>query len=131
MTTKSSRLRRMSGRTLLILMLAVLPCAWGGLLLFTRYVPPQNVSAFVVFFVLLSIALLCTFAPLTYFITLAMFASRSRRPRIPQAIRQGGLISAWLVFNLLLRSLHSWSIFTTIVSFGIIVVIEVMVLGRK
>ena len=47
------------------------------------------------------------------------------------ALRQGALLSLWIVLNLLLRALHSWSIFVAVVSFGIILVIEVLSLGRK
>ena len=47
------------------------------------------------------------------------------------ALREGALVSFWVVFNLLLRALHSWSLFVAIVSLGIIIVIEVLSLGRK
>ena len=117
--------RKISSRGLLIGMLIVALLAWGGLLLFTRYIAPQSVPSFLAFFALLSVALLCTLTPLTYLITRAM------RPRLGRATRQGGLISAWIIFNLLLRLLHSWSIFTAVISFGIIVVIEFLALGRK
>lgn len=129
MSTTKTR-RKMSARGLLITMVVVMLLAWGGLLVFTRYVPPQSVPAIAAVFVLLSVALFCTFVPLTYLITRAIFAARSRRPRLSQAVREGGLISAWLIFNLLLRVLQSWSLFTTLVSFGIIVVVEILVLGR-
>ena len=47
------------------------------------------------------------------------------------ALREGALVSLWIVFNLLLRALHSWNLFVAIVSLGIIIVIEVLSLGRK
>ena len=130
MSTTNSQRRKLSARALLITMSIVMLLAWGGLLLFTRYVPPQSVPAIAAVFLLLSVALFCTFVPLTYLITRAIFAARSRRPRLSQAMREGGLIAAWLIFNLLLRILQSWSIFTALVSFGIIVVVEILVLGR-
>jgi hypothetical protein len=105
--------------------------AWGGLLLFARYIAPQSVPALSAFFALLGVALLCTLAPLIYLLVRAMLAGRVTRPSLVQATRQSGLISIWIIFNLLLRVLHSWSLFTAIVSFGIIVVIEVLALGRK
>jgi hypothetical protein len=129
MTTRKSY-GGIRARTLLTSMLIGALLAWGGLLLFTRYVPPQGVPAFLVFFVLLGVALLCTLTLLIYLITLAILVRRARRPRLSLALRQGGLISAWLLFNLLLRALHSWSIFTAAVSFGIIVVIEFLALER-
>lgn len=117
--------RKISSRELLIIMLIVALLAWGSLLLFTRYIAPQSVPSFLAFFALLGVALLCTLTPLIYLIT------RATRPRLGRATRQAGLISAWIIFNLLLRLLHSWSIFTAVVSFGIIVVIEFLALGRK
>jgi hypothetical protein len=90
------------------------------------------VSSFLGFFVLLGVALLCTFAPLIYLISRLILRRRVTRPlRISQVTRQTVLISAWIIFNLLLRLLHSWSIFTAVVSFGIIMVIEFLALGRK
>lgn len=130
MSTTNSQRRKLSARALLITMSIVMLLAWAGLLLFTRYVPPRGMPAIAAVFLLLSVALFCTFVPLIYLITRAIFAARSRRPRLSQAAREGGLIAAWLVFNLLLRVLQSWSIFTALVSFGIIVVVEILVLGR-
>lgn len=127
MTTNGSGRRRIDGHTLLIVMSAAALPAWGALLLFTRYVPPRTVPAFVVFFLLLGMALVCTFSPLIYLVTRRILPGRTVR----HAIRQAGLISVWVVFNLLLRVLHSWNIFTAIVSFAIIVVIEILALGRK
>ncbi len=129
MTTTNAR-RRISTRALLIILSMVALCTWGGLLLFTRYVPPRGVLALVVFFALLETALICTLTPLTYLVTRAILVKRSYRPTSAQAIRQAVLISTWVAFNLLLRVLHSWSIFTAAVSFAIIVVVEILVLGR-
>jgi hypothetical protein len=130
MTTTHPR-RSISTHTLLITMPITALLAWGGLLLFARYIAPQSVPALIAFFILLGVALLCTLAPLIYLISRAMLAGRVTRPSLVQATRQSGLISIWIIFNLLLRVLHSWSLFTAIVSFGIIVVIEVLALGHK
>jgi hypothetical protein len=130
MTTTHPR-RSISVRTLFITMPITALLAWSGLLLFARYIAPQSVPALIAFFVLLGVALLCTLAPLIYLIVRAMLAGRVTRPSLVQATRQSGLISIWIIFNLLLRVLHSWSLFTAIVSFGIIVVIEVLALGHK
>ncbi len=129
MTTTRVR-RRLSGRGLLITLALAGLCLWGGLLLFTYYIQPTSLLAIVGAFLLLGPALFCTCTLLTYFISWTIYAARRRRPRLAQALRQGGLIAAWLTFNLLLKSLHSWSLFTTIVSFGIIVIIELLLLGR-
>lgn len=131
MKANSSRLRGISDRALLITMSIIAPLTWGGLLLFTRYVPPQSPLAFLVAFLLVGTALLCTLSPVIYLVTRRVLNVRPYRPTVRSALRQGGLISSWVVFNLVLRVLHSWSVFTAIVSFGIIVVGEILVLGRK
>lgn len=130
MTTNSSK-HKISARTPLITMPITALLAWGGLLLFTRYIAPAGALDFLIFFVLLGLALLCTLAPLLYLVTRAILARRLYRPTMIQVIREAGLISAWVIFNLLLRVLHSWSMFTAIVSFGIIVVTEILALSWK
>jgi hypothetical protein len=130
MSTTNSHSRRTRPRVLLVLLFIVALCAWGGLLLFTYYIQPKGAPAVIGAFLLLSPALFCTCTLLTYLISRVVLARRGRRPNVSLAVRQGGLISAWLIFNLLLRSLHSWSVFIAVVSFGIIVVIELLVIGR-
>lgn len=122
--------RHTSTRTLLIVMVLVALLAWGGLLVFTRFIAPGSVPSFLAFFSLLGAGLFCAFTPLIYLVARPILAARNSRPTLGQAARQAGLISAWLIFNLLLRLLHSWSIFTAIISFGIILVIELLALGR-
>lgn len=130
MTTNKSR-RTISSRALLISIGILALLAWGGLLLFTRFIAPQSVPSFLGFFALFGAALLCTLILLISLITRALLFGSATRLRLSQATRQAALISAWIIFNLLLRLLHSWSIFTAVVSFGIIVVIEFLTLGRK
>ena len=121
----------MTNRTSLNLLMLLAPLAWAALLLFTHFVPPQAVPAYIVFFALLGIALTSTLSPLAYFISLRFVSSRLHRVTVRHALREGALVSLWVVFNLLLRALHSWSLFVAIVSLGIIIVIEVLSLGRK
>ena len=106
--------------------------AWAGLLLLTHSVPPQTVVAFAGFFLVLTVALTCTFAPLTYAIGQRIFASR-RRHRITwyHALRQGALLSFAIVLNLILRALHSWNIIMALVIVGAAVIVEVLFLARK
>lgn len=131
MTTPTSR-RSISARALFIALPIVALLAWGGLLLFTRYVPPQSTLAFIIFFTLSGVALFCTLAPLIHLVTRGILARRHVRPPvINHALREALLISIWIVFNLSLRVLHSWNFFTAIVSFGIIIVSEILALGRK
>jgi hypothetical protein len=112
-------------------MAAIAPLAWGGLLAFTYFEPPNNVMKFVVVFVLLFVALACTLTPLAYLISLRFISSRLYRATLRHSLRQGILLALWIVFNLMLRALHSWSIFTAIVSLGILAVIELLSLARK
>ncbi|SRR5258707_7895327 len=126
-TTKA---RRVSRRTLLMIIAASALGAWGGLLLFTYYVRPTGMPAILVVFILLALALPSTCVLLTYLVLWIVLTRRGQRPRWLQVLRESGLISAWLLFNLALSALHSWSLFTAIVSFGIIVVVELLVLGQ-
>jgi hypothetical protein len=106
--------------------------AWGGLLLLTYSVPPQAVVAFAGFFLVLTIALICTFAPLAYATGQRIFAAR-RRHRITwyHALRQAALLSFAIVLNLILRALHSWNIGMALVIVGAAVIVEVLFLARK
>lgn len=120
----------MSHRPLVRVLLLSALSAWGMLLLFTRFVPPNTLLAFVAFFVILSVALTSTFALLTYFIGLMYFA-RYYRATIRLALRQGGLLTLIVEVNLLLRALHSWNVIMAIVIAGAAVVVEVLSLARK
>ena len=121
----------MTNRTALNMLMLLAPLAWAALLVFTHFIPPQAVLAYVTFFILLDIALTSTLSPLAYCISLRFTSSRLHRATMRHALREGALVSIWVVFNLLLRALHSWSLFVAIVSLGIIIVIEVLSLGRK
>ena len=105
--------------------------AWGALLAFTYVEPPNSVTKFVVVFVLLFVALACTITPLAYLISLRFISSRLYRATLRHALRQGVLLALWIVFNLVLRALHSWSIFTAIVSLGIVAVVELLSMAKK
>ena len=120
-----------TGRTALYILALLAPLAWAALLLYARFVPPQGVLAFAAFFILLDVALTSTFTPLAYVIGLRFISPRLYRTTVRHALRQGALLALLIVFNLLLRALQSWSIFTAIVSLAIAVVIEVLSLARK
>ena len=115
--------------TYLLLMLALL--TWAGIVLFTRYVPPQSLMAFTAFFALLAVALACTFAPVAYVIGLRFISSRLYRATMRHAVRQGMLLSLCIVLNLILRAMHSWNIITAIIIFVAAIVIEIVSLARK
>jgi hypothetical protein len=123
--------RRITGRTALVLLGAFAPLAWAALLLFTYFIPPRGIPAFAIFFILLYVALTCVLVPLAYVIGARLLRSQLYRTTIRHALRQGALLSLLIVFNLLLRALNSWSLFTAIVSLAIVVVIEVLALARK
>ena len=113
----------------MLIMLALL--TWAALLVFTHFMPPRSVEAYATFFVLLGVALTCTLSPVAYFVGTRFTSSRIRRASMRNALREGALVSLWVVFNLLLRALHSWSLFVAIVSLCIIIVVEILFLGRK
>ena len=121
----------MTNRNALYTLMILAPIGWGGILLFTRFVPPHTTLAFVAFFVLLGVALTSTFSPVLYFIGLRFLSSRLYRATVRHALRQGALLSLCIILNLILLSLHSWNIFTAIVIFVATVVIEVVSLARK
>ncbi len=122
---------KLSNRATLYILILLAPFLWGGLLLFTRYIPPQTVVAFIAFFALLSVAITSTFAPIAYFISLRFLSSRLYRTTVRHALRQGALLSLCIVLNLILLSLHSWNIFAAIIIFAAAIVIEILSLGRK
>lgn len=130
MTTTNTR-KPLNTRTLLIGTPVVAALSWAGLLIFTRYVPPASVLAFLAVFALLGLALFCTFVPLTYLVTRSLLAKRIARPTIRHALRQSLLFAIFIEFNLFLRVQHSWSLFTTSISFIIIVIVELLALSGK
>ncbi|GAC1565051.1 MAG: hypothetical protein NVS3B14_01590 [Ktedonobacteraceae bacterium] len=123
--------RRITNRGALYTMALLALLAWGALLVFTHFVPPASIANFVIFFGLLFVALACTLSPVAYIISLRFISSQLYRVTLRHSLRQGVLLSLLLVFNLFLRALHSWSLFTAIVSLGIVAVIEVLSLARK
>src|SRR5437764_12951509 len=116
----------------LYILLGVAVLAWAGLLLFTRFVPPQKLVVFAAFFLLLLLALISTFAPLAYALGRRIFPSR-RRHRITwyHALRQATLASFAIVLNLILRALHSWTISMALVIVVAAIIVEVLFLARK
>ncbi len=131
MSTNFVPRRRVTRRGALYSMVLLALLAWGALLAFTHFEPPNSIVNFVVVFILLFVALAGTLSPLAYVISLRFISSRLYRATLRHSLRQGMLVALLIVFNLVLRALHSWSIFTAIVSLGIIAVIELLSLARK
>src|SRR5260370_9429452 len=109
----------MTNRIALYLLMLFAPLAWGGLFVFTHFVPPQTLLAYTTFFVLLGVALTSTFSPLAYFIFLRFIPSRLYRATVSHALLQDPLLALWIVFNLLLPALHSCTTFTAVVRLAI------------
>lgn len=118
---------RVSLFTLVILALL----AWGGLLLYTRFVAPDSFFAFAAFFALLIVALTCTLTPVTYAIGSRLINVYHYRATIKYALRQALLLSLAIELNLLLRALHSWNIIVGIVLFIAAIIVEILLLARK
>ncbi len=121
----------MSIRSSLSRLALILLVAWGGLLLFTYSVEPQSLLAFIVFFLIASVALTSTFAIITYGIGRYLLSSRIYHATIRRAIRQGALLSLAIVLNLILLLLHSGSFFTAIAIIGAVAVLEVLALAKR
>ncbi len=121
----------MSNRSALLILSGIALLAWGGLRLFVHLVPPHPLMAFIVLYLILSIAGTSTFALVAYAIGARLLSLRLYKITLRHAIRQGALLSLVLVFNLILLALHSWNIFTSIVILVAAVVVEVLSLARK
>ncbi|MBV9230139.1 MAG: hypothetical protein JOZ18_12555 [Chloroflexi bacterium] len=121
----------MTNRSSLWILLLIALLTWGGLLLFTRYVPPHSIAAFIAFFLILSIALTSTIAPIAYFISHRVLPRHFYRTTIRQAIRQGALLTLVVILNLILRALHSWNIFMAIVILVAAIMVEALFLAKK
>src|SRR2546421_12811679 len=120
----------MSARSSIHRLLLITLVAWSGLLLFTFFVEPQSLLAFVIFFLIASVALTSIFAIIAYGISRYLLPSRIYHATIRRAIRQGALLSLAIMLNLILRILHSGSIFTAIMIVGAAVVLEVLALAK-
>ncbi|RAQ96644.1 hypothetical protein [Thermogemmatispora tikiterensis] len=129
--TKQHLRYRISNRTALSLLGGLALPVWAAFLLFTYFVPPQGLLAFVAFFVLLLGALICTFAPLAYLCGLLFISSRLYRATIRHALRQGTLLALCIVLNLILRALHSWSIVAALAIVAAAVLVEILSLAKK
>jgi hypothetical protein len=105
--------------------------AWGGVLVFTRFVPPATPFAFLVLFLMLGIALISTFSPVAYAIGNWLFGTRRRKTTIRSAIRQGVLLTIAVLLNLFFRAADSWNLLMAVVVFVVVIVIEVLILARK
>ena len=122
---------KLTNRATLYILFILAPFLWGGLLLYTRFIPPHTIPAFVAFFVLIGIAITSTFAPIAYFISLRFLSSRLARTTVRHSLRQGALLSLCVILNLILLSLHSWNIFAAIIIFAAAIVIEIVSLAKK
>ncbi len=130
-TTRTHTRATLSTRRALLTIVVLIPLVWACFLVFTYFVPPHTFLVYFTFFVLLGVALTCTFTPFAYFIGRRFLTPRRYRVSIHQSLREGALLSLAIILNLSLRSLHSWNIFACIVIFGAIILIEVLFLVRK
>jgi hypothetical protein len=118
----------MSNRSSLSTLLLIALVSWGGLLVFTRVVSPSTFPALIAFFLILTVALTSTVAPIAYMIS-QLFSSTQATVR--SAIRRGGLFALIVVLNLMLRALSSWNVSTAILIVLAVIVIEVIALAHK
>jgi len=105
--------------------------AWSSVLLFTGFVPPHTLLAFVAFFLILSIALIGTFIPIAYILGRNFLIRRRHLVTMRYAFRQAALLVLVILFNLILRALHSWNVFTALIILATAIIIEILALARK
>jgi len=122
---------KLTNRASLYILVLLAPLVWGGLLLFTHFVPPHSPFVYLIFFMLLGTALTCTLSPIAYFIGLRFLTFRHYRASISHSLRQAVLLSLCVIINLVLLSLHSWNIFAVFITLIAAIVIEVISLARK
>ncbi len=121
----------MTNRSSLSLLGIIALLAWAGLLTFTGFVPPHTLLAFVAFFLILCVALIGTFTPITYGLGRLFLTRRSYLVTLRYAFRQAILLVFVILLNLILRALHSWNIFTLLVILAAAIIIEILALARK
>jgi len=125
----------MTSRASFYTLIAIAPLSWGGLLLFTYYVPPPASTAsslpFVVLFLITMVALTSTFAPLAYLAGTRLLSARYYHATMRAAIRQGSLIALAIMLNIIFYILNSWSIFMAIVILAAAAVVEMLFLAPK
>jgi hypothetical protein len=121
----------MTSRISLYTLLGVALLAWMGLLLFTHFVPPLTIPAFLAFFVILLVALTSTFTPVAFLIGRWILTGRHYRVTVRQSIRESALLALVVILNLILRALHSWNPAMAIVMLVAATVVEVLALARK
>jgi len=120
-----------TGRLVLVSSIVIAPLAWVAVALFTRFVAPTGLGAFVILFSLLGVALTCTFTPVAYGIGLRLITSHLYRSTVRHALRQAFLLSLVIILNLILRYFHSWNIFMGLIILLAGVIVEVLFLARK
>lgn len=118
----------MSNRSSLSILTLIALFSWGGLLLFTSIVPPHTLLAFIALFLIVTIALTSTVAPIAYMIGRLFTPTQLT---VQSAIRRGALVALIVVLNLMLRVWSSWNVFTAILIVLAVIVVEVMALARK
>ncbi len=121
----------MTGRVVLFSSIVIAPLAWIALAFFTSFTAPTSLGAFAVLFLLLGVALTCTFTPIAYGIGLRLITSHLYRSTVRHAFRQSLLLSLVIILNLILRYFHSWNMFMGLIILLAAIIVEVLFLARK
>ncbi len=122
--------REISSRTFFIAMPLLILGAGGGLLLFTRFVAPGPAWALLIVFLLLGLVLTGICAPLVYLCRWLIPRLRRSGLITNHSLRESAILSIYILFNLLMHLLQSWNPAIALVSLGIAIIIEVLILGR-
>jgi hypothetical protein len=105
--------------------------AWAALYSFGRRANPDVLSNRGVFFWLLYQALVVTCIPLVYWLHRRLLVSKLYRSNLGHCTRQGILLATFIVFNLYLSTVRSWSWSYALLAAAAFGLLELLALTRR
>ncbi len=113
-------------------LLTVAALTWVGLGIFGKLVQPQGILAPTIFLLILFLALVTSLVPLAQVIGARLTRSKwYQQHSLRHALRQGTLLAAAIILNLVLLLLHAWYWADVILLMLAIILIELIALARK
>lgn len=115
-----------------IILVTVAILAWASLGIFGKLVQPQGILAPTIFLLLLFLALVASLAPLAQVIGGHLVRAKWYQQHILRhALRQGTLLAAAIIANLVLLLLRAWLWADLVLIMFAIVLVELICLARK
>jgi hypothetical protein len=115
-----------------IILLVLAALAWASLSIFGKLVQPQGILAPTIFLLLLFLALVSSLTPLAQVIGVHLIHSKWYQQRsLRHALRQGTLVAAAIIANLVLLLLRAWLLADLLLIVLAIVLVELITLARK